>query len=103
MSGDEIARDIAAKLAEHHPQNTLTNFSEDDLIAALKSAVATRRNLEVVIGRVAAELYRRNSPYRGRPLGTWRGLADAVDMNHTTLMRWATPYLASGPRPPADT
>lgn len=90
MGRDDIAKAIAANLAREMPQDDLADTPVEDLDAAMTYAAKTHRNLPVVMGKLAAELYRRD------PLNnSLRRLAKRYNIPRSTLNRWARRFLES--------
>jgi hypothetical protein len=88
MGRDDIAKAIAAKLAREMPRNDLKDTSPEDLDAAMTYAATTHQNLPVVMGKIAAELHRRD------PLNnSLRKIAARYELAPSTLRRWAKPFL----------
>jgi hypothetical protein len=92
MSRDDIAKAIATELAQQLPHNTLHTTSQEDLDAAMTYAAKTYRNFPVVMGQLAAELYRRD-----RLNNSLRKIAKRYGIPPTTLTRWAKPFLDNNP------
>lgn len=88
MGRDDIAKAIAAKLAREMPQDDLNTTSAEDLDAAMTYASTTHQNLPLVMGKIAAELHRRD------PLNnSLRKIAARYQIAPSTLRRWARPFI----------
>lgn len=96
MGSDEIPDvrpGISQEIAALWPVGDLADVSEEDLIAAMIKAVAFRANLQLLVGQLAAELYRRPERY------SWQDIADKVDMPRATVYRYARPFLTPKTKP----
>jgi hypothetical protein len=79
---------IVDNLAGDMPDAELLEDLADDQLAAVgRIALQHHRNVESVVGPVAALLYKR------RDETTWRDVGDILDLNHMTAYRWAKPFL----------
>lgn len=88
MGRDDIAKALAAKLAREMPRDDLNTTSAEDLDAAMTYAANTHQNLPLVMGKIAAELHRRD------PLNnSLRKIAGRYHLAPSTLRRWAKPFL----------
>jgi len=88
MGRDDIAKATAAKIARGIPRNDLNTLSPEDLDAAMTYAAVTHQDLPVVMGKIAAELHRRD------PLNnSLRKIAARYELAPSTLRRWAKPFL----------
>jgi hypothetical protein len=95
MGSDDIADvppGISKQIAALLPQGDLADVPEEDLIAALIKMVSLRADLQVTIGQLAAELYRRPERH------SWQAIADMVGMSKATVYRYAKPYVNPKPK-----
>jgi hypothetical protein len=88
MGRDDIAKAIAAKLVREIPDDDLTDTSPEDLDAAMTYAAKTYRNFPMVMGKLAAELYRRDELNN-----SLRRIAARYGVAPSTLRRWARPFI----------
>lgn len=89
---DDIRPGISKEIAALWPPGDLADATEEDLIAAMTKAVAFRANLQLLVGQLAAELYRRPERH------SWQTIADMVDMPKATVYRSARPFIKPKPK-----
>jgi hypothetical protein len=79
---------IVDNLAGDMPDAALLEDLADDQLAAVgRIALQHHRNVESIVGPVAAALYKRHDET------TWRDVGDILNLNHMTAYRWAKPFL----------
>ena len=90
MPDDELAAKIVEELAAEMPAIDWNDIDDTQLTRVGQAAARRRRNDQIVIGRIAAEYYRRH--------GDWRHIADIINgPSYSTIRRWAEPFLAQPP------
>jgi len=94
MHDDEIAAHIVKELAHEMATIDLTEHAPDDLMSAVLVAYRQRRNTQIIIGQLGAELHRRDKRrYSIRNLA--RELSQlGTPVSKSTVHRWIKPFTA---------
>lgn len=73
------------------PEVALHDLPTDQLLTAIVNSATQHRHMRIVIGRLAAELHRRDAKQ-----WTYRRLAELTQVSPASLLRWARPFLEEG-------
>lgn len=90
MREDEVAPRIVKELASAMPPYDLAKYEAGDLLDAGKQLAHSRRNQQILIGQIAAELWTRD-----RATYSWRAIEAATSVPRSTVHRWARPFLTA--------
>lgn len=84
---DDVGRRTVELLAEQLPSVDLTDADDEDITVAIIHFVQSRDTLQIVVGRLIAELHRRGMSFRD--------IAGLTGLPKSTVDRWAAPFKVS--------